>query len=88
MLKAYDEEHSTIFPATWKVNEVLANAFCEGTRDDFRSILSRSMRRIDGQTIDVDLLLSCLQQTLDFEQYLEQRFSSDVSLGSGWQLPC
>ena len=78
MLKTYDEEHASIFPTVWKVNEVLTNTFCEGTRDDFKGILSRSMRRVDGHTLDVDLLLSCLQQTLDFEQYLEQRFS-DVS---------
>ena len=78
MLKVYDDEHSPIFPASWRVNEVLANSFCEGTRDDFKGILARSMRRLDGQTIDVDLLLSCLQQTLEFEQYLEQKLSSDV----------
>lgn len=77
MLKVYDDENSPIFPITWKVNEVLANSFCEGTRDDFKGILARSMRRLDGQTIDVDLLLSCLQQTLEFEQYLEQKLSSD-----------
>ncbi|KAI9886393.1 MAG: Tlg2-vesicle protein [Watsoniomyces obsoletus] len=75
LLRMYDEEHASIFPTAWKVNEVLANTFCEGTRDDFKGILSRSVRRADGQTLDVDLLLSCLQQTLDFEQYLEQRFS-------------
>lgn len=69
-----------IFPSAWKVNEILANTFCEGTRDDFKGILSRSMRRVDGQSLDVNLLLSCLQQTLDFEQYLEQRFSSEVRL--------
>ncbi len=88
MLKSYDEEHASIFPPAWKVNEVLANSFCEGTRDDFRAILSRSMRRMDGQTIDVDLLLSCLQQTLDFEQYLEQRFSPDVSCAFSQQALC
>ena len=78
MLKTYDDEHAAIFPSYWKVNEVLANAFCEGTRDDFKAILARSMRREDGQTLDVNLLLSCLQETLDFEQGLEGRFASDV----------
>lgn len=56
---------------------MLANSFCEGTREDFKAILQRSMRRGDGQTLDVDLLLSCLQETLNFEQSLERRFSNE-----------
>lgn len=74
ILKIYDEEYAAIFPASWKVNEILSNVFCEGTRDDFRGILSRSVR--NGQTIDVNLLLSSLQETLDFEHSLELRFIS------------
>lgn len=74
MLKTYDEEHASIFPLHWKVGEHLANVFCEGTRDDFRGILSKTTRT--GQTLDVNLLLSCLQETLDFEHSLELRFSS------------
>lgn len=60
---------------------MLANSFCEGTRDDFKAILQRSMRRGDGQTLDVDLLLSCLQETLNFEHSLERRFSTEVRYG-------
>lgn len=77
MLKTYEDEHAGIFPFTWRVNEVLANAFCEGTRDDFKGILERSMRRPDGGKLDVHLLLSCLQETMDFEQSLEKRFASE-----------
>ncbi len=78
ILKTYDDEHAAIFPSAWKVNEVLANSFCEGTKDDFKGILSRSVRRADGPTLDVDLLLSCLQQTLDFEQFLEHKLAASV----------
>lgn len=74
MLKTYDDEHSLIFPPHWKVSETLANVFCEGTRDDFKGILSRSSR--SGQTLDVNLLLSCLQETLDFEHFLDGRFTA------------
>jgi hypothetical protein len=74
MTKTYDEEHVSIFPPLWKVNEVLTNAFCEGTRDDFKGILSKSVR--SGQTLDVNLLLSCLQETLDFEHSLDRRFAN------------
>ncbi|KAF2118188.1 Vps53-like protein [Lophiotrema nucula] len=77
MMKTYDVEHATIFPPHWRVNEVLANTFCEGTRDDFKGILQRSMRRGDGPPLDVDLLLSCLQETLNFEHSLERRFNNE-----------
>ncbi|CZR55315.1 related to subunit of VP52-54 complex [Phialocephala subalpina] len=77
MLKTYEDEHAAIFPVQWRVNEVLANAFCEGTRDDFKGILERSMRRPEGGKIDVNLLLSCLQETMDFEHNLEKRFASE-----------
>ncbi|KAJ5142635.1 uncharacterized protein N7515_001422 [Penicillium bovifimosum] len=73
ILKIYDEENAAIFPPSWRVNEILANVFCEGTREDFKGILSRSVR--SGQAIDVKLLLSCLQETLDFEHSLERRFA-------------
>ncbi len=76
MLKTYDDEHAALFPPSWRVNELLANAFCEGTREDFKGILQRSARRADGQTLDVDLLLSCLQETLEFEHGLERRFTN------------
>ncbi|KAH9809211.1 Vacuolar protein sorting-associated protein 53 [Teratosphaeria destructans] len=82
MLRTYDAEHAVLFPAPWRVNEMLANAFCETTREDYRGILQRAMRRADGQAPDVDLLLSCLQETLDFEHGLEQRFKGAESRSS------
>ncbi|TKA82874.1 hypothetical protein B0A55_00974 [Friedmanniomyces simplex] len=82
MLKTYDAEHAVLFPASWRVNEMLANAFCETTRDDYKGILQRSMRRTDGQPPDVNLLLSCLQETLDFEHSLEKRFAVGESRSS------
>ncbi|EPE24451.1 hypothetical protein GLAREA_08303 [Glarea lozoyensis ATCC 20868] len=82
MLKTFEDDHAAIFPREWRVNEVLANSFCEGTRDDFKGILERSMRRPEGGKIDVNLLLSCLQETMDFEQSLERRFASDPSRAS------
>jgi hypothetical protein len=77
MMKGYEEEHATIFPPHWRVGETLAMAFCDGTRDDYKGILEKSMRRVDGAKIDVNLLLSCLQETMDFEQSLERRFSNE-----------
>ncbi|KAG7122933.1 Vacuolar protein sorting-associated protein 53 like [Verticillium longisporum] len=75
MLKTHDDEHAAIFPPHWRANEMLAMAFCDGTREDFKGILERSMRRTEGPKLDVNLLLSCLQETLDFEHGLERRFA-------------
>ncbi|KAI1809525.1 Vps53-like protein [Poronia punctata] len=77
MMKGYEEEHSTIFPPHWRVGETLAMAFCDGTRDDYKGILEKSMRKVDGAKVDVNLLLSCLQETMDFEQSIERRFSNE-----------
>ncbi|SPQ17979.1 342ccda0-58d7-41bc-98b9-2d15d98a09f2 [Thermothielavioides terrestris] len=77
MLKTHEDEHAAIFPPHWRVSETLAMAFCDGTREDFKGILEKSLRRIDGAKLDVNLLLSCLQETMDFEQSLERRFASD-----------
>ncbi|KHJ36150.1 putative garp complex subunit vps53 [Erysiphe necator] len=77
ILSMYEEKHEVIFPKQWRINEVLANEFCEETRDDFNDILEKSMRRTDGSKVDVNLLLSCLQETMDFEHSLEKKFSSD-----------
>ncbi|ROT43652.1 hypothetical protein SODALDRAFT_305825 [Sodiomyces alkalinus F11] len=77
MIKSHEEEHAVIFPPHWKVNELLAVAFCDGTREDYKGILERSMRRTDGPKLDVNLLLSCLQETLDFEHGLEKRFANE-----------
>lgn len=75
MMKAYDEEHAALFPPHWHAGEALVTSFCDGTRDDFCGILEKSMRRTDDNKIDVNLLLHCLQETLDFEQALGQRFA-------------
>lgn len=77
MLKTYDVEHASIFPPHWRAGEMLSNAFCEVTRDDYKGILQKSVRRTDGQPLDVNLLLSCLQETLNFEHTLERRFHGE-----------
>ena len=78
LLKTYDDQHAAIFPMQWRTDEMLANNFCEGTREDFKGILTRSLQRVDGQNLDVNILLSCLQETLDFEHGLERRFTNSV----------
>lgn len=75
LLKTYDDQHAAIFPSHWRVDETLTNSFCEGTRDDFKGILAKAIRRTDGPTLDANLLLSCLQETLEFEHGLERKLA-------------
>ncbi len=82
MWATYNNEHASIFPASWRVNEALANGFCEGTRDDYKGILEKQARRPDGASLDVTLLLKCLQETLDFEHGLEKKFAHDKGRAS------
>ncbi|KAF2857694.1 hypothetical protein K470DRAFT_273083 [Piedraia hortae CBS 480.64] len=82
LLKKYNSEHSHLFPPAWRVNEMLANSFCAGTREDYKDILQKSMGRTDGPPPDVNLLLSCLQQTLDFEHSLEKQLAASNSRAS------
>jgi hypothetical protein len=76
MWKVLEDEHLNIFPPSWRVDEQLANAFCEGTRDDYKAILEKQTRS-GSSNLDVSLLLRCLQETLDFEHTLEKKFGSD-----------
>ncbi|KAK9240614.1 Vps53-like protein [Lipomyces kononenkoae] len=71
MLKTLEPQIDKLFPQHWKVAESLCRSFCEITRDDYKVILSRS-----GKTLNVDLLLKALNETMEFEQFLERRFSS------------
>ncbi|KAH9897567.1 Vps53-like protein [Xylariomycetidae sp. FL2044] len=77
MMKGYEDEHASIFPPHWRVGETLAMSFCDGTREDYKGILEKSMRSVGGAKIDVNLLLGCLQETMDFEQSIERRFSNE-----------
>lgn len=79
VLKNYEELFAPLFPENWKVEEELSNRFCEHTRDGIKQILSQN-----GKTTDVDMLLNSLQQALDFEKFLNNKFrrSNDDSANS------
>lgn len=84
MLKGIEPQINQIFPPHWAVAEALCRSFCEITRDDYKLHLSQS-----GRTLNVDLLLQALEETMEFEQFLEKRYnhsrtsidSSDASSG-------
>ncbi|ODQ66523.1 hypothetical protein NADFUDRAFT_82314 [Nadsonia fulvescens var. elongata DSM 6958] len=70
ILLRYQEEHAKFFDPAWKVGEELCRSFCNITRDDVKSVLAQS-----GKNVHVNLLLGALQETMEFEQYLEKKFS-------------
>lgn len=72
MLNLYDEKHVKMFPKSWNTDERLCRNFCTNTSEDIQEVLSRS-----GRNIKIPILLEALQKTLEFEQYLEKRFTSN-----------
>jgi hypothetical protein len=71
-LKLHDDEHAAIFPANWKVAEVLCEKFADDTRKDLVDVLAKDNSR---GVLDVKLMLQTLQQTIDFENKLDRRFA-------------
>lgn len=71
LLKQHVESNAKYFDPSWHMAEELTNSFCNTTRDDITTLLSQS-----GKNVNVQLLLQALQETLEFEQYLEKRFGS------------
>lgn len=69
VLKNFEEHFQNFFLESWKMEEQLTAKFCEHTRDSIKQVLSDS-----GGKTDVDVLLSALQQTLDFEKFLNSKF--------------
>lgn len=72
ILKTHFESNAKYFAPSWQVTDELCKGFCTTTRDDIKVLLSQS-----GKNTDVQLLLKALQETLEFEQYLEKRFITE-----------
>lgn len=72
ILKTHTDTNLRYFAPSWGITEELCKGFCMTTRDDIKAVLAQS-----GKNTDVQLLLKTLQETLDFEQYLEKRFATE-----------
>ncbi|KAK9465282.1 Vps53-like protein [Lipomyces arxii] len=77
MLKSLEPEMCLMFPPKWTISQSLCRSFCDITREDYKSVLARS-----GKTLNVDLLLRALEETMEFEHFLERRFSPTPSRSS------
>ncbi|KAH3679933.1 hypothetical protein WICMUC_000676 [Wickerhamomyces mucosus] len=69
VLKNFEQYYTNIFPESWNIEQELTIKFCEHTRESIKQILAQNSGKID-----VDLLLNALQQTIDFEKYLNNKF--------------
>lgn len=72
ILKTHKDTNQRYFSTSWAITEELCKGFCNTTREDIKTLLAQS-----GKSTDVQLLLKALQESLDFEQYLEKRFASE-----------
>lgn len=69
----FETKHLHNFPNDWHMKLKVVTAFCDMTKNDLKNVLSKETR-INPNTVDVNLLLDSLSQTLDFEAYLNQKF--------------
>ncbi|KAI8052397.1 Vps53-like protein [Syncephalis plumigaleata] len=74
LLKTIDDEHNDLFPESWHMSRCVAQEFCKVTCQDMQSVLEREAAS------DVAAMLRALQQTLDFEQQLDRKFTNQDKL--------
>ncbi|ANB13876.1 Vps53p [Sugiyamaella lignohabitans] len=75
LLKTHSDEYARYFVPSWNVTEELCKRFCATTREDIQGLLSQvSSTQTNPKESDVQLLLNSLNETLEFEQYLEKKF--------------
>jgi vacuolar protein sorting-associated protein 53 len=70
-LRFYASDWHGIFPAAWRMDEVLVEEFCFCTAEDLYRRLENAQT---DETLDVKTLVAALQWTLDFERQLCQQF--------------
>ncbi|KAK9454895.1 Vps53-like protein [Dipodascopsis uninucleata] len=82
MLTSLESRVSQLFPQSWEILEAICRQFCENTKEDYKMLLSRT-----GKALNVDLLLRALEETMEFEQFLENKFSSSSNSADNDQVP-
>jgi len=73
-LTVYDEQYSKLFPPEWKMGELLCEEFCFTTRQALEVQLEQ--RRT---ALNVEILITSLTKTLDFEKELCDRFPPETA---------
>lgn len=74
VFKTVEQRYSSKFPEDWKILQKLCDKFCEITKLDLREVLLK-----ESKTIGVNLLLTALSETLEFENFLNMKFKAHNS---------
>ncbi|TDL24222.1 hypothetical protein BD410DRAFT_786323 [Rickenella mellea] len=74
VLQAHETEHAQVFPTEWCVGQRLCAKFMDITRDDISILLEKA-----GPKLTVSVLLDTLQQVMDFETYVSQKYGVPIS---------
>lgn len=86
LLLAYEAEHGAIFPSSWRVDFTLCLEFCIITGPDLAKLVTSLVRQGEGKVklnddVDLVLLQATIQQTLQFESFLQHKFGMDRRSG-------
>lgn len=73
IISDFETRHLQNFPEEWHMKLKVVNTFCDMTKSDLKNVLAKETR-INSANVDVNLLLESLSQTLEFENYLNQKF--------------
>lgn len=72
ILSNFETKHLHIFPKNWGMSLKLSEKFCLYTKDDLKEVLNKESRI--KNSVDVNILLNSLSQTLDFEVFLNKKY--------------
>jgi hypothetical protein len=71
LLTSFHNNYSTIFPAAWKVDEVLAEDLCFRTREGVHAVMEASK-----STLDPNVMKKALKKTVTFENEIGKIFAA------------
>lgn len=73
LLNNFNSKYAIYFLPSWEMPLQLANKFFQLTRNDLKALLHKEFK---GAEPSIDLFMQSLQITLDFEKYIDVRFSN------------
>lgn len=74
-IRKYEMEYDMIFPREWNMLQIIVTRFCEITREDLKEVMSKQQ----GKSIRIQIMLTALQETVEFENTLERKFEHNIS---------
>ncbi|QLL33481.1 hypothetical protein HG536_0E03920 [Torulaspora globosa] len=73
VLNNYNTSFARFFPQEWEIPLRMTRSFYESTRKDLQILLKNQL--LHDKNSSIDLFMRALQDTLDFEKYIDVRFS-------------